>query len=55
MSMQEFGFWGFLTPNESVWFPEYLGGSEMVFLEVLKGILCLYGLECGLLTLDELL
>ena len=31
----------FLTPNESVWFPEHLGGSEMVFLEVLKGNLCL--------------
>ena len=51
------GIWvlGFLTPNKSVWFPEHLGGSEMVFLEVLKGFLCSYGSECWSLTLGELI
>ena len=49
------GIWvlGFLTPNGGVWFPEHLGGSEIVFLEVLKGFICSYGLECWFLTLDE--
>ena len=55
MSMMGVVCFGDLTPNEGVCFPEHLGGSEMVFLEVLKGFLCSYGLECWLLTLDELL
>ena len=46
---------GILTPNESVWFPEHLGGSDMVFLKVLMGFLWLYGLECWVLTLGELI
>ena len=44
---------GFLTPNKGIRTPESLGRSRMIFLEVLKGFLCIDDDECWLLTLDK--